>query len=203
MTKRVSLTQWIAMMRQEQNAQQRRREQLLFDIATFVLGRAKHYAKQNFGRGIGPSARKRGRSGALMRSIEMARVSGTHFVVEAGGPGVPYAGVQELGTVGKGGTLPSIVPRRVKWLTIPMESKYVGRRATEFDDLRFVPYNSKMAALMNAGGQRAYLLVKRVDIKPRPYLQPAAADAAKEERLLSRLRVLYGSSSLPYEVVKT
>lgn len=191
------------MMRKETNQTAKRRERLLFDIASFVVSRAKYYANKNFiGRGPGATARTKGRSGALRRSIEMARVNDSHFVVTAGGTGVPYARVHEFGTAGAGGELPTIRPKPPrKWLTIPMEGKYVGRRATEFSDLHFVPTKKKkIAFLIDETGSRAYMLVKRVDIPPRPYLEPAANDAGQEARFINRLKILYGASTIPYEV---
>jgi hypothetical protein len=81
-------------------------------------------------------------------------------------------------------------------------AKYVGRRAREFD-LRFVPYSTKAAALIDKQGNRAYLLLKRVDIKPRPYLEPAAKDAAADSGLSARLKLIYGSTNLPFEVTRS
>lgn len=200
----ITVSQWIEMMRQEQNQDKKRREQLLFDIATFVMGRAKFYAKENFGRGIGGTARTAGRSGALMRSIELARIDDKTFVVTAGGPGVPYAGIHEYGTVGKGGLLPSIRPKNPNGaLTVPLLPQYVGRRAREFPDLHVVkPEGSKFAFLANYRNELAYILLKRVDIKPRPYLEPATKDVAKEANLMARVRLIFGDSKVPYQVTK-
>lgn len=191
------------MMLSEKNATRKRQEQLIFDIASFVLKRAKHYAIQNFGRGIGTTARTQGRSGALMRSIIMSRVESTQWVVTAGNAGVPYAAIHELGTVGKGGQLPSIIPRNAKALTIPLLPQYVGHRAGEFNDLHLLkPEGSKFAFLGNSKGKLAYLLLKRVNIKARPYLQPAADDAGNDQAIVDRLKVLFGSTKMPYEVKK-
>lgn len=200
----ITITQWIKQLAKEQDDTKRRREQILFDVATYVLGRAKEYAKQNFtGRGPGKTARTKGRSGSLMRSIQMARLGDTSFVVTAGGPGVPYARVHELGTVGKGGVLPTIVPKPPrKYLTIPLLGKYVGRRATEFDLNFFKSKNGKFAFLSDNRGNLAYLLLKRVDIPARPYLEPAAKDVGKQTDLMARVAILYGTSKLPYKVTK-
>lgn len=189
------------MMLAEESAVKKRQEHLLFDVASFVLKRAKHYAINNFGRGIGATARTSGRSGALMRSIIMTRVHSTEWNVTAGNAGVPYAAIHELGTSGKGGTLPSIVPKSSKALTIPLLPEYVGHRAREFSDLHLLkPKDSKFAFLGNSSGKLAYLLLKRVDIKARPYLQPAVDDAKNEQEIIDRLKVLFGSAKLSYEV---
>jgi phage gpG-like protein len=195
-----SLVQWARQMQKEQEASVKRRERLLYDVASFVLRRAKAHAKTNFGRGIGRTARTAGRSGALMRSISMARLNDKQIIVTAGGEGVPYAGVHEMGTKGKGGTLPSIVPKPPrKWLTIPINSDYVGRRAKEFD-LVFFKKNERLAFLADREDKLAYLLLKKVDIPPRPYLQPAAAEAGKDAEIKRRLKEVFGQSRLPYEV---
>ena len=128
-----SLIQWAKEMQKEASLVVKRREQLLFDVASFVLRRSKENARRNFGRGIGKTARTAGRSGNLRESISISRVSGSEIIVKAGREGVPYAAVHELGTQGKGGPIPTITPKNSKWLTIPIQAGYVGRRAREFD----------------------------------------------------------------------
>ena len=201
----VTLKEWIEMLRTEQNEMIRRREQLLFDVASFVVLRAKRYARTNFiGRGPGATARTKGRSGALMRSIEMARVNSHWIIVTAGSSAVPYAGIHELGTKGKGGVLPSIVPVNAGALTIPLLAKYVGKRAREFNDLSLIisKKNGK-AYLRNSSKQLAYLLLKRVDIPPRPYLEPAVNDIEKEDVLMNRIKLIFGKTKVPYSITRT
>lgn len=200
----ISLQEWIRRIADEKSAIARRREQLAFKVATYVLNRAKYYVKRNFGRGSNKSARLKGRSGALMRSLELDRLGEGVIVVSAGGPGVPYAAIHEEGTVGAGGERPSIVPKPPRqWLTIPLKDQYVGRRAPEFaGKLFFVRAGSNALLLERKGGEAAYLLVRRTDIKARPYLAPAAADAAKNETIMAQVKEVYGQSSLPFEVTK-
>lgn len=194
----VSLEEFIAMMRTETNKKKRRREQLMFDVATFVVGRAKHHARLNF-TGRNPANR---RTGALMRSIALARIE-NHFMVTAGGSGVPYAMVHELGTMGKGGSLQSIRSSRPGGaLTVPLLPQYVGKRAREFDLHVVKPKDSKFAFLGDSKGKLAYLLLKRVDIEPRPYLEPAVKEINKSRYLMARIRLLFGSSKLPYTIVQ-
>jgi len=139
-----------------------------------------------------------------MRSLELERVGEGVLVVQAGGPGVPYAAVHELGTVGKGGEIPSIVPKPPRqWLTIPQKDAYVGRRAGEFKgELFFIKAGTIAFLIERQTGDAAYLLVRRVDIKARPYLAPAAADAAKDEVIKQQLTDVFGSSKMPYEVTR-
>lgn len=61
--------EYIDLLRKETDQSAKRREQLIFDIATFIKNRAKDYAKKNFiGRGPGDTARTQGRSGNLRNS---------------------------------------------------------------------------------------------------------------------------------------
>lgn len=116
------------------------------------------------------------------------------------GPAVRYAAVQELGTVGKGGELPTIRPVRAKALAIPQEGaltpagveRFGGPRGSPVP-LRFVPFRRGVAVgkLVDErqleketeaarAAHRAidydnvttyYLLVKRVDITPTHFLR--------------------------------
>lgn len=200
----ITITEWVQMMREEVDKAKKRQEQLLFDIASFVLKRAKYHARVNFGRGPGKTARTKGRSGALMRSIEMVRVDPKTFQINAGGPGVPYAAIHELGTKGKGGQLPDIVPKNAGALTIPLLGQYVGRRAREFDLVIAKKKGSKFSFLKEnrKGGKYAYLLLFQVSIPARPYIQPAINDLTNEVELTNRIRVLFGTSKFPYEINK-
>jgi phage gpG-like protein len=132
------------------------------------------------------------------------RVKQGVIVVSAGGPGVPYAAVHELGTKGKGGEIDTIVPKPPRqWLTIPQKDSYVGRRAGEFKGKLFFITAGNVGFLLERGtNEAAYLLVRRVDIKARPYLAPAAKDAAKDEVIAAQIREVFGQSKLPYEVTR-
>lgn len=192
----MKIAEWIESMRVETDSAVKRRERFLFDLATFIMTRAKFHAKKNFGRGIGKTARTKGRSGALMRSIEIERVSNSHFIVTAGGAGVPYASVHEYGA-----TIRPKPPRQ--FLTVPLMPQYVGRRAGEFDDLFYVkPRDSKYSFLMNSDDKMAYLLLREVKIPARPYLKPAAEDAANNDKIMERLKLIYGNSKLPFKVTR-
>lgn len=131
-----------------------------------------------------------------MRSISMARLNKSQIIVTAGGEGVPYAGVHEFGA-----TILPIPPK--KWLTIPLHSDYIGRRAFEFELQFFKSKKSNaMAFLADKEDKLAYLLLKKVKIPARPYLQPAAKEAGKDENIRKRLKEVYGQSKLPYEVTR-
>lgn len=181
-------------MQNEMDQSRIKQERLLFDIASYVTRQAKQHCKENFGRGIGRTARTRGRSGALMNSIRMARVDNSSVMVTAGGNGVPYAAIHEHGGVVK--------PVNVNWLTIPRFPKYVGRRAREFA-LHFEQRkNSKVAWLVDDHRNYAYLLVKRVTIPARPYLEPAVNDVSNNTVLMDRLKLIFGKSKIPWEIVR-
>lgn len=192
----VTMDEWILMMSQEMDKTKLRRERLMFDVATYVMERAIGHAKKNFGNNynsrIGKSARNQGRSGAMRRSIKLARVNDSRIVVTAGDPGVPYAPIQELGGI--------IVPRVAGALTVPLLDKYIGKRAREFKDLHILK-TKKGAFLQNSSGDLAYMLLKRVTIPPRPFLRPAAEDLRNNAVMSARIKVLFGTSKLPYEVI--
>jgi len=212
----LTMQEWIKYIKLQKDGLDKKREHLLYDVAAFVTKMAKLNAKQTFGLGvsdrkrindIGLSARTSGRSGALMRSIHPERIGPQEIIVMAGGPGVPYAATHEYGTIGKGGTMPTIFPKK-KFLTIPMWDKYVGKRATQFN-LRFemIRGTDKGMLIENFGTKpkMAYLLLRKVDIKPRPYLKPAGDAAKAEEMLVSRVKTLFfgGDWQIPIEVTRT
>lgn len=154
------------------------------------------------------SQRLRRRTGALARSIVGAavRVRGVPGM-KVGvfrGPGksslgssgkrresLPYAAVQEFGTVGKGGRYPTIVPRRAKALAVPTGPaltpagvpRYTGPR--EYPrELVFIPFRGPNAIgglFEKPRGRRrrrdvrsmrlAYFLLRRTDIAPTHFLR--------------------------------
>ena len=103
------------------------------------------------------------RSGQLRRSIGFRL---TDSGVEIGAFGVSYARIHEFGGV--------ITPKRRAYLTIPADRPFIGRSALNFD-LRFgrIPAKGGKRYLFTQQGTAAYRLVKRVEIKARPYLRPA------------------------------
>ena len=103
------------------------------------------------------------RSGKLVRSIDFRMVKGG---VEIGTFGIPYGRIQEFGGV--------ITPKRRRFLTIPADKPFVNRSALSFN-LKFgrIPPKGGKPYLITEQGTAAYRLVKRVEIKPRPYLGPA------------------------------
>lgn len=129
--------------------------------------------------GKSPDDRLATRSGALHRSL-FGRVLGRTMddLVLIKGSTSRYAVTHELGTKGAGGKLPDIVPKRVKWLTIPNPRKAltpsgVPRRAGARQwDLRFVLGKDKEKAYLIEPGTRdlrdaIYFLRKRSAIPPR------------------------------------
>lgn len=125
------------------------------------------------------------------------------------GPAVKYVKIQELGTVGKGGELPTIKPQgtMVKNLAIPLNQALtpsgVPRKPSPMNwgKLHFIPFKNRKS--QNAQGalftpaefkkiQRAikrgtfeglknykalYLLVRKVDIKPKHFLRNGLMEA--------------------------
>lgn len=97
------------------------------------------------------------------------------------GPALAYAAVQEFGTVGAGGRLPTIKPKRAKALAIPIGSgaltpagvskfqsprDYVGP-----GKLQFIPGKTSIGVLVDDVTDEAqYVLAAKVDIPPAHYL---------------------------------
>lgn len=77
------------------------------------------------------------------------------------------ARVQLRGTVGKGGTLPTIVPRNAKALYLPLSP--AGQQATNGG--RVMP-----TALKDLKRGKDYLFVKKVDIRPRKFFRLTAGN---------------------------
>ena len=103
------------------------------------------------------------RTGKLRRSIGFRMVDNG---VEIGTFGVPYGRIHEFGGV--------ITPKRRSFLTIPADRPFIGRSALNFN-LRFgrIPPKGGKPYLFTEQGTAAYRLVKRVEIKARPFLGPA------------------------------
>lgn len=163
---------FVAAIQSASSDYQRRMEICKFEIAQLIQRQAQQNIKDTFGRGSGATASGAGRSGALQASVGIERLSNGDVVVKAGGGGVPYAAIHEFGG--------DITPQNAQWLTIPAMAEYVGHRAREFGNLMFRSlakpdkYGNPMAMLINrTTDEAAYLLLKRVTIPARPYLQPA------------------------------
>lgn len=136
--------------------------------------------------------------GALINSIrnKTSYARGT-WTLLVGSFGVKYARIHELGTVGKGGVLPDIVPKNVQWLTIPQAEWAKKRRAREFNLVRIGrhlvdPQRLRVGESFdpNLDGEAiGFLLAKRARIPPRPYLRPGVEKLLPE--LAEALRVYY------------
>ncbi len=97
------------------------------------------------------------------------------------GPALAYAGVQEFGTVGAGGTLPTIRPKNAKALSIPvgptaLTPAGVSRFQSPRDyigpgELKFIPGQKSIGVLVDdVSDEVEYVLVAKVDIPPKHYL---------------------------------
>jgi len=144
----------------------------------------------------------RTRSGALSQSIVgTAAMVDRQPAVRVGifrGPALAYAGVQEHGTVGKGGTYPTIRPKKAKSLAVPTQEggaltpaglpRYRGPRSFP-ERLAYIPiHKGKVVGLLvrerdleayedlrqiNA----VYILMRSVDIEPKHYLRKGMEDS--------------------------
>lgn len=123
----------------------------------------KTFGKQN----KGTSGYKSGRSGNLKNSVQVMQKSDFAWKLTVGSAQVPYAAIHEYGGV--------IEQKKAKWLTIPMADEARGHYAREFENLTFVLSKKKedTAYLFSDAHLLMYLLVKKVRMPARPYVQPA------------------------------
>jgi hypothetical protein len=138
---------------------------------------------------MGGTAATQGRSGALYRSVQIEG-SGDGLSVTVGGVGVPYAAAQEWGM--------HIYPKRSKYLTIPISSDFRGHRAREFDLIMGTDPQWGLV-LMTRMGIAAYALRKHVEIKPRPYIQPAIDAMQTNEKV--KVALMASFAPLQAEVI--
>jgi len=114
----------------------------------------------------------------LRQSITSSAFTSERDVVGVVGSPLVYARIHELGTVGAGGELPDIVPKRAGALTVPMGRLYgKNARASDYPDAFIIKTaGNKSYLVRKAGDQLEFLfaLKQRVAIKARPYLSTTA-----------------------------
>lgn len=122
--------------------------------------------------GTGPNKQSKGMidSGALINSIfsEVQQKGPGLTNLLVGSKGVVYAAIHEFG-----GT---IVPKRAKWLTLPLTKQARDMKARDFQDTFFLTSrrgNLFIARQVGDNIETLYLLRKQVNIPERPYLRPA------------------------------
>jgi phage gpG-like protein len=114
------------------------------------------------------SGYKSGRSGNLKNSVQVIQNNKFAWKLTVGSAQVPYAAIHEYGG--------EIKAKPRKWLTIPMDDAAYGHSAREFDNLIFsldAEIPGKRAYLFSDAWVLMYLLVRKVRIPKRPYVQPA------------------------------
>jgi len=144
---------------------------------------------------------KTGRLANSMKSIpfgEGPQIEGKGIAFGSRTPGeFNYARIQELGTVGKGGKLPDIKPRKSKFLAIPLPDayKYGGgisasqappTNSDKFKDT-FVQRNPRSGKLFilqpnGDGFDFLFLLVRSVSLAPRLGMVDTMRDVLKNHR---------------------
>jgi len=120
------------------------------------------------------------RTGMLLNSVnfEVGETDGKPYVAVSI-DGVKYARTHEYGTKGAGGTLPDIVPKQGRFLTIPASREYERVTARQiFDRLQFVAKGDGItgARFMDTSKSPAvvaYWLKRKVAIPPRPFFMRA------------------------------
>lgn len=232
MTEEFTIKEFFEALRTTKDQYTREIMRFQYDVAVRVRDVAQLNAKRIFAgkagtprseitrRSWGNTARSSGATGALMRSIQVVGRPPGSVAVEAGGTGVPYAALHEFG-----GT---VRPTKAKFLTVPFASKYVGRRAREFDlyfdidpqfgrVLRPVTARVKRALKMvNTRGRNtdvaklgseldrndsiAFLLLRSATIPARPYMGPAVIEVTKDDQVRAGLRRYFNRTSIPISV---
>ncbi len=205
-----SVDEFFKELREVEDTIERSALRFQLQLAQRILYRAQDNVKKNFGAGTGEkspitlraygsSARRQGRSGALFNSGMIQRQANGELTVSFGGPGVPYAGIQEWG--GK------IFPRKPGgYLTLPYSSKYAGTRAGEHS-LKFAVDANEGAVLVKTGSipdgsgsfdesEIAYLLRRSVTIRPRPYFQPAVDAETRDDSVRELMMKYFGARNL-------
>jgi len=109
----------------------------------------------------------------LRQSINSAAFVQKRDVVGLVGSPLVYARIHELGTVGKGGELPDIKPKRAKALTVPMPGTQKNARASDYPDAFIFTSASGKKFLARRQGDSLdvlFVLKDKVALKPTHYL---------------------------------
>ena len=164
---------------------------------------AQHYGTKKFLSGSKGGGSLRRRTGSLQyKGLPAVRVGVLN------GPAAAYAHVHEYGTKSKGGLLPDIVPKRAKFLAVPLWSTaagfgsnkaVTGAGVSRFSSPRDYPGSLRFVSIRGGGaggggalyddddfsnnepipGQATYLMLRKVGIKPRPFAEPSLRHALK------------------------
>jgi phage gpG-like protein len=121
-----------------------------------------------------------GRIGRLLNSFAHAIVGKSSVAVFSD---TPYAKVHQLGTVGKGGTLPTIYPRRARALWIPLTDAAARMGPTRMVVGRGGFRGAKSALV--AG--KDFIFAKKVDIPPRRMLPESRNEQANQAEFIGDL----------------
>ena len=120
-----------------------------------------------------------------------------HSAVAGHGAGIVVGAMAKYARVQNDGY--TLVPKNVKWLTIPAIPEAYRKRASDFQNLRFVPLpkggnlaalmrsskwvsvpGTKMQRLKGTPPEVVFWLVKKSTIGPHPYVIPSLQKAIKE-----------------------
>lgn len=187
---------------------------VLNKVKTYLKGRADREVaimRQRVSRRYVPGRKSKdlqSRSGALAAAIASKVSTGSGAigargitveigVIKGNAKVKQYALVQELGTVGAGGVLPDIKPKKSKLLMIPVgpaltatgEAAFKPKQADQrYDAVYFVRGKGAAAGRVFMYGRRGdsseliFVGVKRVAIPPRPIVKPSAETMVNDIR---------------------
>ena len=180
-----SISQFMAILKDMPKNFERQMGRFTEGIATQVSKEAIRNAQRTFGR----TQRTNSRGGDLARSRGglsgsiMLAVVGRWPGVTIGSPTVPYAAIHEFGGV--------ITPKNSRYLTIPMDPYFQGKRAREFN-LSVVPLRGKLYLVQRDTGIFAYILRDQVRMPARPYLRPAMETVKNSSETFASAEKLLG-----------
>lgn len=184
--KQTTISEFMKIMGGMPKSFERQLMRFTFMIATDVRREAIVNAKRNFGmtarnnsRGVAIAPSR----GGLISSILVA-VVGKYPGVTIGNITVPYAAIHEFGGV--------IKPKNAKYLTIPQDPFFVGKRAREFDLSVVRAKSGNLYLVQKNTGVFAYLLKKSVTMPARPYLSPAMDYVVKSDKTKQNAEKLLG-----------
>lgn len=170
---------------------EKEQNKLVQNIKKTIFGLAVDVRSQTM-RNIRDRLNKSGTStGNLLNSTSVELENGEP-IVTVGGSAVPYAAAHEFGA--------TIIPRDVKWLTIPNGRENAGKKAREYNNLTFRLINPQLGALIDKNSKQViFWLKKQVKIKKKSYLTDAAETVMNKDK--EKLEAIFGRATV-WEITK-
>jgi phage gpG-like protein len=181
----MTVQEFIASMKTMNKGLDRQFAKFTLYVATGVRREAIRNAQRTFNKTQRVNSRGgsvAGVRGGLAGSIQLGIV-GRWPGVTIGSPTVPYAAIHEFG---------GVIRAKKRFLTIPLDPLFQGRRAREFSTLGFVRVRGNLFLVDKLTGVFAYLLKPSVRMPARPYLAPAMETIANAPDTEAQAQKLFG-----------